>query len=733
MKNTIKEKKNLRRAELLGKISLFLVSYIIAVLILCVGREPRQGAFLFPEGEPAPRHVFAPLEISFLNEKATALQKESASRTVPDVYDIDPKQNEAIFAALNEFFESLKQSKASLNRNILWDQIKVNLSSAAVKSIMEEDILFLQEWAKRTAKRFLDQGIMDFSRKMELVNEGKRMITVRGFSEGDKERLIALRLLRAKSDAVQEYQKLSQEDFPKNRKLRSALTELLDEVMTSNLSFNETETAARQKRVYNEAPSIFDEIKKGQMIVQKGSIVTPEIHSRLTAISAKQFTKQVQLKVLAIGLMVFLLYLVFGLFLRYFESGTFASFEKLVLIHSLLLVVLAAERYALNMPYGYIHYLLPACVYPLALSLLLNRRVGYFSAIVIAVFNALLTNFDTEVFLYSLLGSVVGTFSAIGLRKRSQFLMVSSSIGLANFLVIFSFNILAQAPFQEAVQLGTFGIVNGFVISMPILFLLLPLLEHLSGLTTDITLLELSDLNHPILRRMVIEAPGTYHHSLVVSSLAESACEAIGANGLLARVGGYFHDIGKMEKAQYFTENTANKQDDRHGKLSPSMSYLVIASHVKDGIELAKKHKLKQAIIDFIPQHQGTCPVYFFYKKASTNTDQDEKINIDDYRYPGPKPQNRETAVVLLADSVEAASRSLTNITPSSIEDMVKDVINGKFIDGQLEECDLTLQDVRKIQESFVHNLIGIFHTRIQYPKSDAEPLWQKIVDRKTE
>ena len=733
MKNTIKEKKNPRQAELLGKISLFLVSYIMVVLILCIDREPRQGAFLFPEGEPAPRHVFAPFEISLLNEKATALQKELASRTVPDVYDIDLKQNEAVFSALNEFFEALKQSKASPSQNILWEQIKVNLSSAAVKSIMEEDIPYLQEWVKRTAKRFLDQGIADFSRKMELGNEGKRMITVRGFSDGEKERLSVIRQLRTKSDAVQECEKLVQEDFPKNRKLRSALRDLLDEVLMSNLSFNETETVARQNRAYSEAPSAFDNIKKGQMIVQRGSIVTPEIHRRLTAISAKQFTKQVQLKVLGIGLMAFLLYLVFGLFLRYFESATFASFKKLVLIHSLLLVVLMAERYALNLPYGYIHYLLPACVYPLALSLLLNRRVGYFSAIVIAVFNAILTSFDTEVFLYSLLGSVIGTFSAIGLRKRSQFLMVSSSIGLANFLVIFSFNILAQAPFQEAVQLGTFGIVNGFVISMPILFLLLPLLEHLSGLTTDITLLELSDLNHPLLRRMVIEAPGTYHHSLVVSSLAESACEAIGANSLLARVGGYFHDIGKMEKAQYFTENTVNKQEDRHGKLSPSMSYLVIASHVKDGIELAKKHKLKQVIIDFIPQHQGTCPVYYFYKKASSNTEPDEKINIDDYRYPGPKPQSKETAVVLLADSVEAASRSITNITPTSIEDLVKDVINGKFIDGQLEECDLTLQDVRKIQESFVHNLIGIFHTRIQYPKSDAEPLWQKIVERKTE
>ncbi len=731
MKNITK--KNLLRAELLGPLGVFLVSYIFAVLILCCETEPRQGAFLFPEGEPSSRNVFAPFEISFVNEKATAVQRDAASRTVPDLYEIDAKLNEKAYSTLNELFESLKQSKASPAHQIVWDQIKVNISNSAAKTLMAEDLAFLQEWSKRTARRFLVQGIMDFSRKMELMNEGKKMVMARGFSEGEKERLVSLKLLKTKTEIAQEIEKLAQEDFSKNRKLKAALVELMGEVLQPNLVFNEEETQARQKHAYGEALPVMEEIKRGEMIVQKGAIVTPDIFQKLEATAAKQLTKQVQLKILGTGLLVFLLYLVFGLFLRHYEQATFGSFKKLVLIHGFLLMVLLGERCALNIPYGYIHYLLPASVYPLALSLLLNRRIGYFSAIIIAMFNALLTNFDTEVYLYSFLGSVIGTFSAIGLRKRSQFLLVSSAIGLANFFVIFSYNILTQVPFQEAVQLGTFGIVNGFVISMPLAFLLLPILEHIFGLVTDITLLELSDLNHPLLRRMVIEAPGTYHHSLVVSSLAESACEAIGANSLLARVGGYFHDIGKMEKAEYFTENQANKQDDRHGKLSPSMSYLVIASHVKDGIELAKKYKLKQAIVDFIPQHQGTCPVYYFYKKASSSPNMDERINIDDYRYPGPKPQRRETAVVLLADSVEAASRSLTNITPSSIEDMVKEVINGKFIDAQLEECDLTLQDVRKIQESFVHNLIGIFHTRIQYPKSDAEPLWQKIVGRKTE
>jgi len=252
-------------------------------------------------------------------------------------------------------------------------------------------------------------------------------------------------------------------------------------------------------------------------------------------------------------------------------------------------------------------------------------------------------------------------------------------------------------------------------------------------MVTNISLLELSDLNHPLLRRMVIEAPGTYHHSLVVSALAEGACERMGANSLLARVGAYFHDIGKMEHSEYFTENQADEQKKKlHELLAPETSHAVITRHVQAGVELAKKYKLKQPIIDFIPEHQGTYPVYYFYNKAAEYAKKNnETVSLDDFRYPGPKPQSRETAAVMLADSVEAASRSLNPVTPETIDKQVSNIINLKFTDGQLDECDLTFRDLRVIHESFVHNLMGVLHTRIQYPKADVEPVWQKVVGRK--
>jgi hypothetical protein len=251
-------------------------------------------------------------------------------------------------------------------------------------------------------------------------------------------------------------------------------------------------------------------------------------------------------------------------------------------------------------------------------------------------------------------------------------------------------------------------------------FLVLPLLETLFDVVTDVSLLELSDLNHPAIKKMMVAAPGTYHHSLVMSTLAENACEQIGAHALLARVGCYFHDIGKTENPEFFSENQGFLNQSRHEDLLPKASFEIIARHVKQGIRLAHKYKLRKAIVDFIAEHQGTGVVYFFYKKAMDTAAANEYIRADDFRYPGPKPQSKETAVVLLEDSVEAASRSLKDPTPETIQQLVRKIINDKFIDGQLDECELTLQDLHKIQASFVRNLAAIFHTRMKYPSVES-------------
>jgi len=237
--------------------------------------------------------------------------------------------------------------------------------------------------------------------------------------------------------------------------------------------------------------------------------------------------------------------------------------------------------------------------------------------------------------------------------------------------------------------------------------------EFLFRLTSDVTLLELSDLNLPLLRRMQLEAPGTYHHSMVVGSLAEAAAEAIGANSLLARVSAYYHDIGKLGKPEYYAENEPASSRSRHEKLTPSMSALVVKSHIAEGLDLARKQRLPRAVRNAIPEHHGTMVMAFFYHKA---LESDPGARREDYSYPGPRPRSKETAILMLADGVEGASRALAEPTPSRIRGLVERILDERVRDGQLDDCGLTLQDLARVRESFIPVLTAIFHVRVPYP-----------------
>ncbi|MFH1574185.1 MAG: HDIG domain-containing metalloprotein, partial [Acidobacteriota bacterium] len=255
---------------------------------------------------------------------------------------------------------------------------------------------------------------------------------------------------------------------------------------------------------------------------------------------------------------------------------------------------------------------------------------------------------------------------------------------------------------------------------------LLPALETLFRVTTDIRLLELSNLNSPILRRLAVEAPGTYHHSLVLGTLAEAATESIGANPLLVRVAAYYHDIGKMLKPEYFLENQAFGAN-KHEALAPSMSCLILISHIKDGIELARGAGLTQAICDMIPQHHGTRVMTYFYQKAKESSDaRNGPVDERDFRYPGPKPQTKEAAILMMADAVEAASRTLTQPSAAQIQGMVDRLVDDVVADNQLDECDITLREIRLVKESFFKILSGTYHRRIDYPGYDFQQVDKK-------
>jgi putative nucleotidyltransferase with HDIG domain len=337
----------------------------------------------------------------------------------------------------------------------------------------------------------------------------------------------------------------------------------------------------------------------------------------------------------------------------------------------------------------------------------------YLSLLVASVDNG---NFNVMVSLLSGVLSVL--LLSYRIRRRSQVIrsvIIAGAIQCLSALLLegrYDFFVAARFDFNLMRLCG----IN-ILISLAVVWVLQPFFEYVFKVVTSISLLELSDFNRPLLRRLILEAPGTYQHSLVVANLSESAAETVGANSLLARVGAYYHDIGKMAKPEYFVENLVNYKD-VHKNLKPSMSKIIIFNHVKDGLELAAKYRLNPKIVDFISQHHGRSLVYYFYQRAKEL--EPEAEHEEEYRYPGPKPQTKETAIVSLADSVEALSRTLDEPTPARIEEMVKDVVKKRFMEGELDESNLTLKDLEQITQSFIRILNAIFHTRINYPRDET-------------
>jgi putative nucleotidyltransferase with HDIG domain len=313
---------------------------------------------------------------------------------------------------------------------------------------------------------------------------------------------------------------------------------------------------------------------------------------------------------------------------------------------------------------------------------------------------------------YVFIGSLTAAFSVIRCKKRSALIRGGFYVSVVNVVTTGIILLLTSDLFTEAAPAGIFfAVASGFFI-MALVSIMLPVIEYFFSISTDISLLELLDLGQPLMKSLMINAPGTYHHSIIVGNLAEAAAEAVGANPLLSRVTAYYHDIGKIKMPEYFVENQQGAIN-RHERLAPHMSAMILVSHVKEGTELARQYKLPKSVIDIIQQHHGTRLMSFFYQKAK---DQSGAANLDEYRYPGPKPQTRVAALVMMADAVEAAARALTDPTSARISALVEKIINEIFLDGQIDECELTLKDMSEIKKRFTFVLTSIFHKRIEYP-----------------
>ena len=417
-------------------------------------------------------------------------------------------------------------------------------------------------------------------------------------------------------------------------------------------------------------------------------------------------------------ILIFLSIIILFIYWRHFYPQ---SLSPKLLSLSLILIVLTCLM-------GKIVILLPnISIYfiPLPfLSILFSLFFGFPLSLVVTLFLSVLFSINTgslPLMPVLIIGGIVGAYSACFVHERVDLSRGGVYIGMSNICAIWAVELLNGCPCIKIISLSLWGMANGLFSSI-LALTMLPYLETYFSITTDIKLLELSNPNHPLLHRLFIEAPGTYHHAVIVASLAEVAAESIGSNPLLCRVGAYYHDIGKVLRPHFFFENSGVTKEDYHKKVTPNLSSTIIISHVKDGVELARENRLPQAVIDIIEQHHGKGLIAYFYRKALLKAKNDkESIDEESFRYAGPKPQTKETGIIMLADSVEADFRFSPSTSSKGIEAQVKKVVGNKINDGQLEECDLTLKEIAKIIEAFTRVLTGLIHTRGGYPVRSNE------------
>lgn len=514
----------------------------------------------------------------------------------------------------------------------------------------------------------------------------------------------------------------------------NAIYELLYVYMKPNVQIDNTLTLTRKEKAAADVLAITGKVIKDTEIVRKHQEVTADIVAKLKSLQVayeKMGGYQEKRKINANNtgrlLLVIIPLLFLAFYLYKFEKRLIKNNKHLIALAVILILQLTIIRTGLIIVSKLFEatnetaFLVPELLIPIftcsiLTAILFNSHLAFALTLYTSIILGIVLGFNQYYFLYGLLSGVVSIYCVRNIRYRLHFFKVIPPILIISFVVITLWHLTNyKMSFISFTENFAFSLVS-IVVSVFLSMMLTPLFEKLFDITTDMTLVELSDMNHPVLKRLSIEAAGTYNHSVLVGNLAESAAEKIGANALLARVASYYHDIGKIEKADYFVENCLSVEKNRHNKLAPSMSALIICSHVKDGVELAVKNKLPRIIQDVIMQHHGTSIVSFFYEKA-LEQDPHKQVQEQDFRYNGPVPQTPEAAIIMLADSVEAASRSLGTSSPKLLRELVKKIIRDKFLSSQLDQSDLTLKDLDLIIEGFMPVLQGIFHSRIEYPK----------------
>jgi cyclic-di-AMP phosphodiesterase PgpH len=751
---------------------IFIATVAAIVLISSVGVTTADLPVL--PNELAAVRIVASEPFSYRSTLKTEQAREQFRSQVPPVYKLD-------FSPLQQFEKNLRELLAQLEklehdylnpaqrdaRQKALEKIVDNFNADGLYRTNVDDVAMLLSLGDAKARftivenglatlhEIYDEGVHDSS----LASTRPGAITVFQIIKGNGE--IAQRPVQSLDEALT-FLRINLAAEGISRETTLALFRIFENGVTPNLVYDPVATGQLQDEALKSLKKVVVSVVRGQTIIEPGTRVTPEQYEMLIAwrsflLDSGNVEMNEDLQLFGRVLLVLAMVWASVIYIRIEDRETLQSNGRLALLAFVVIINLALVRltYSLSsLPYfiedgtaaSILPYTVPTAFAPIIVAILIDAGSGIFMALLVSIFASVIYGNRLDLLVLTFLASLVAIFSCRGLRKRSRVVRAAVLGGLVVALFALLIGVVDQLPRKAVAEQMAAGLGTGLFTGVAIVGLL-PVLEGLFKRTTDITLLELSDFNHPLLRVLQMEAPGTYHHSLIVAQLAENAANAIDANPLLARVCAQFHDIGKIGKPEYFSENQRNGFNP-HETNNPSLSALIIKSHVKDGVDLALKHKMPKPVIDVIQQHHGTTLLRYFYERAKHDTrapfgnvtpfsshekahaprrgdtiySQSSKVSEVTYRYDGPKPQFKESAIIMLADGVEAASRSLRKVTPQHLSELIEQIFRERIADSQLDESPLTFEEITKIKSSFNFTMLNMLHARVAYPPGEGKP-----------
>ncbi len=673
-------KDNVSLQKLLLTVALFLVVYGLLIVVSMPAR------YDLTVGRPSPRTIYAPRD--FIDEYSTEQLREQAANAVPDFYDYNPAVLERVLREISIFFDQVIDIKDNANLDsdqkvqMMKREIPGELPLSTVEALLTADrgtLRDLQGRLNNTVQDVFEEGI----------RENETDSAMRNISQE-----IAL--------------------YPFSANLKRVAETVIEPYVSKNMIYNAQATEEQREQAMAEVEPVI--ILRNTLLVSEGEPVTERQMAQMENLGLIRGQQADYLGYIGLFFMLLIIFILVGIYVYTFVNEVYKKPNLLMLMG---LVFIITMIFAVAATY-FSGYLIPVAMGVILITVMFGYRLAVLINLVLALMVGLITGGDFTFILVALASGLVSIYAVTRLSQRSDLARAGFYVVVTNVALIISTHLFfGNVSFEpdSLVNLGysiAAGVGNG-LFSAVVAIGMLPYLESLFGVTTSITLLELSNPNHPLLRQMLMKAPGTYYHSMMVSNLAEAAAEAVKANTLLARVGSYYHDIGKLKRPYFFSENQLSGENP-HSKLSPNLSALIIGAHPKDGMELGRKHKLPDDIQEIAQQHHGTSMISFFYQQALENSTR-EKVSADKFRYEGPKPCSKEAAIIMLSDAVEAGVRSLSKPTSNRVETMIKRIISEKLEDGQLDQADLTLKEIDQIADAFVYIMSGIYHSRIEYPE----------------